>query len=71
MHKPDAPRLVSKWRADGNLTGMTFGSSEENQPMVMKRHLLESKSLRFLLSKQEALASYIRESEGTYDQRFS
>ena len=47
MHKPDAPRLVSKWRADGNLTGMTFGSSEENQPMVMKRHLLESKSLRF------------------------
>ena len=44
VHKPDTPRLVSKWRADGHLTGTTFGSSEEDQPEVVKRHLLESKS---------------------------
>ena len=71
MHKPDNPRLVSKWRADGHLTWATFESSEEDQPKVMKRHLLESKSLRFLLSRERALASYIRESEGAYDQRYS
>ena len=44
---------------------------QEGQLKVMKRHLLESKSLRFLLSKEEALASHIRENEGAYDQRNS
>ena len=53
----NTPRLVSKWRADGHLAVTTFRSSEEDQSKVMKRHLRESKPLRFLLSKEEALAS--------------
>ena len=71
MQKLDTPRLVSKWGTDGHLTKTAFGSSEEDQPKAMKRHLLESKSLRFLLSKEEALASCNRESDGAYDQRRS
>ena len=69
VHNPDTPCLVSKWRVDGLFTGMTFRPSQENQSKAMKRHLLESKSLRFLLSKEGALASYIWENEGAYDQR--
>ena len=71
MRKPKTPRLVSKWRADWDLTGTAFGSCEEDQPKAMKRHLSYLKSLRFLLSKEEAHSSYIRESEGAYDQRYS
>ena len=66
MYKLDTPRLVSKWRADGNPTGKTFGSSEEAQSKAMKQHLFEARSLFFLLSKEGALASYIRDSEGAY-----
>ena len=57
--KPDTPRLVSKWRADGHNTRAAFGFSEEDGPKVMKRILLKSNPPRFLLSKEEALASYV------------
>ena len=47
------------------------GSSSLSTRGVMRRHLLKSKSVRFLLSREWALASYIRESEGAYEQRHS
>ena len=72
VRKLDTPRLVSKWRADEYLTGTTFRSSEEDQPKVVKRHLLKLKSLTFLLSKEEALANYTRVSEAAcYNRRHS
>ena len=66
VHEIDTPRLVPKWRAEGHLTAATFGSIDEDQSKVMKRHL-ESKSPRYLLNKEDALASYIRDSESAYD----
>ena len=42
VHKLDTPRLVSKWGTDGHLTKTAFGSSEEDQPKAIKRHLLVS-----------------------------
>ena len=70
VHEIGTPRLVSKWRAEGHLTGATFGSIEEGQSKVMKRHL-ESKSPRYLLNTEDALASYIRDNESAYDQLHS
>ena len=71
MRKPDTPRLVSELCANENLTGKTCGSSEKDQSKVMGRYLLRLKPLRFLLSKEDALACYNRVIEGTYDQRNS
>ena len=61
--KLDNPLLVSILRADEDLTGATFESSEEGGSKVAKRGFLELGSLRFLVSKKEALASYIRKNE--------
>ena len=69
-HDIDTPRLVSKWRAEGHLTGTSFGSTEEDQSMLMKRHL-ESKSPRYLFNKEDALASYIRNNESAYVRLYS
>ena len=48
------------------MSGMTAGSTDEDQSKVLKRHL-EGKSQRFLLSKEEALADYIRSNKRAYD----
>ena len=62
----DTSRLLSKWRSDGHMSGTTAGSTEDDQSKVMKRHL-GTKSSRFLLSKEEALAGYIQEIKRAYE----
>ena len=62
----DTQRRVSKRKSDGHMSGTTAGSTEEDQSEVLKRHL-ETKSPRFLLSKQADLADYIRRNERAFD----
>ena len=62
-----ASRLVFKWRRDGHMSGTAAGSTEKNQPKVLKRHL-GTKSSCFLLSKEEDLAGYIQENKRAYGQ---
>ena len=50
------------------MSGTTAGSTENDKSKVLKR-LLETKSNRFLLSKEEALAEYIRSNERAFDER--
>jgi hypothetical protein len=62
----DTQRPVSKWKSDGHMSGTTAGWTEEDQSKVLKRHL-ETKSPRFLLSKEAAHADYIRRNERALD----
>ena len=63
-----AGHLVSTWRKEGHMSGTTAGSTENDKSKVLKR-LLETKSNRFLLCKEEALVEYIRSSERIFDER--
>ena len=63
-----AGHLVSAWRKVVHMSGTTAGSTENDKSKVLKR-LLETKSNRFLLSKEEVLVGYIRSSERAFDER--
>ena len=63
-----AVQLVSTWRKEGYMSGTAAGSTENDKSKVLKR-LLETKSNRFLLCKEEALVEYIRSSERIFDER--
>ena len=64
----DASLLVSTWRKEGHMSGTTAGSAEYDRSKVLKR-LLETKSNRFLLSKEASLAKYIARNERAFDER--
>lgn len=64
----DASLLVSTWRKEGHMSGTTAGSTENDRSKVLKR-LLETKSNRFLLSKEASLAKYIARNERAFDER--
>ena len=50
------------------MSGTTAGSTENDQSKELKR-LLETKSNRFLLSKEASLANYIARNERAFDER--
>ena len=66
----DMLRLAKKCLGEGHMSGRTSGSTEDSRSKVYKRHLTDKKG-SFLLSKEEALADYIRRNERVFDDRNS
>jgi|AntAceMinimDraft_5_1070358.scaffolds.fasta_scaffold162733_1 hypothetical protein len=64
----DSPRLKKKCRGEGHMSVKTSVSTEDSRSKVHKRHLADTKR-RFLSSKEEALADYIRRNERECDDR--
>jgi hypothetical protein len=60
--------LALKGLCGGHMGGSSAGSTEEDQSKALKRHL-ETKSLRYLISKEAAIAGYIRRNESAFHNR--